>query len=656
MNENLKYINETLSDKEIKSLDRYVSESEILKSLKDMKNNKSPGEDGLTKEFYLHFFDDLKGLLCEVINTSLIRAELPQSQKNALIRLLYKKSDHRLLKNWRPVSLLTTDYKILSKILTTRLSPYMEKLVPTEQKCGVKGRQIPDLIRNLDLICEDMEKTGGFLVCLDQEKAFDRVNHEYMYKIIEKLGITGKFLNAIRAMYTGITSQILVNGTKTDKVQIKRGIRQGCCFSMLIFILVSIPLINMLKDDKLLKGYKTKWNRPLHVQAYADDTTVLITEPRQYKKIIDIYEKHARASEAKINREKTEILKLGNVKQGDVEFQNKIKCKMKILGTFFTSDRSKIGKVNMDYILKSAGNIFTNNYLKYGNEILGKTLIVNTLVYSKMNHLMWILRDCNTEISQLIRQVTDFIIPECQDSMNISKKQEEGGTGLINLKRRIISAKLKSIINTTKNEPENDNIKYFSSTKGRNVYGNTGKPTIEKTPQIYDEVFNIFYKYAGELSKIKKPKSADIERIIFPPEKKWPYGRILDPRVPKESASSYKIIKDLVGWRPDLECFLCGQSRDNMMHVLINCKKTTKIIKLCYNYIKVIEESFDWNYINVIYMQNVKSKETRYLIQLYKYIILQWRICKIKKSNIEIEKIINMFNKRLDFYLTYINP
>ena len=84
------------------------------------------------------------------------------------------------------------------------------------------------------------------------------------------------------------------------------------------------------------------------------------------------------------------------------------------------------------------------------------------------------------------------------------------------------------------------------------MYGNIRKPKIERTPQRYDEVLNLFYKYTDELSKVKNPKSAEIEKIIYPSERKWPYGRVLDPHIPKESASSYMILKDLVGWRPDL--------------------------------------------------------------------------------------------------------
>ena len=78
--------------------------------------------------------DPLKSELCELFNNMKLSNSTPDSMKNAIVKLLFKKGDHRQLKNWRPVSLLNVDYKILSKVLTNRLSNYIGKIVPNEQK------------------------------------------------------------------------------------------------------------------------------------------------------------------------------------------------------------------------------------------------------------------------------------------------------------------------------------------------------------------------------------------------------------------------------------------------------------------------------------------------------------------------------------------
>ena len=105
---------------------------EIKKAIWGMKNKKSPGEDGLPREFYHKYFHLLKEEMLELFNNIKLDKQQPESQKNALIKLLYKKGDHRNLKNWRPVSLLNVDYKILTKILTNRLSNFLHKIVPEE--------------------------------------------------------------------------------------------------------------------------------------------------------------------------------------------------------------------------------------------------------------------------------------------------------------------------------------------------------------------------------------------------------------------------------------------------------------------------------------------------------------------------------------------
>ena len=91
-----------------------------------MKNDKSPGNDGITKEFYELFWDDIKNSLSDPINNSFSfrSGELSTSQKQAVIKLIEKKTDRRLIKNWRPISLLKIDTKLISKVTAIRLKRF----------------------------------------------------------------------------------------------------------------------------------------------------------------------------------------------------------------------------------------------------------------------------------------------------------------------------------------------------------------------------------------------------------------------------------------------------------------------------------------------------------------------------------------------------
>ena len=111
-----------LSGEQSQTCEGPISENELLKALKNMSNNKSPGNDGLTKEFNEKFWGDLKKHLCASITKAFHRGELSHSQKQAVIELIEKKDrDKKFIKNWRPISLLNIDTKVISKVLAERL-------------------------------------------------------------------------------------------------------------------------------------------------------------------------------------------------------------------------------------------------------------------------------------------------------------------------------------------------------------------------------------------------------------------------------------------------------------------------------------------------------------------------------------------------------
>ena len=168
-----------------------------------------------------------------------------------------------------------------------------------------------DVIRNLASYRDHSE--SGFFVLIGQAKAFDRVNHDYLFITMEALGFEGDFLELTKMLYNKITSQIIVNGQPTNKINIQRGVRQGCPFSMILFVLSTIPLINMIKEEKRIMGHITKRLHPVKVQSYADDTTIIINLPRELKYIMEIYDKHSAASEAAINEEKHKYFHFENI-------------------------------------------------------------------------------------------------------------------------------------------------------------------------------------------------------------------------------------------------------------------------------------------------------------------------------------------------------
>ena len=132
-----------LSTDQIILCDIELTEKDLYDSMKSMENDKSPGNDGLTKEFYVTFWDDIKATFVSSLKQAKERKELSISQRQAIIKLIEKKDrDKRYIKNWRPISLLNVDIKILSKALAKRLKEVLPCLISTQQTAYVQNRNI----------------------------------------------------------------------------------------------------------------------------------------------------------------------------------------------------------------------------------------------------------------------------------------------------------------------------------------------------------------------------------------------------------------------------------------------------------------------------------------------------------------------------------
>ena len=173
---------EKLDEIEQHMCDRLLTEHELATALKDMKNKKSPGSDGLTTEFYKLFWNDIKQFYINSINYSYQHGELTELQKQSVISLIPKSGkDTSFLENWRPISLLNVDYKITTKAIANRVKKVLPKIIHNSQTGFLKGRYIGENIRLLFELLEHAEKQHipGMIFFSDFEKAFDSIDHDF---------------------------------------------------------------------------------------------------------------------------------------------------------------------------------------------------------------------------------------------------------------------------------------------------------------------------------------------------------------------------------------------------------------------------------------------------------------------------------------------
>lgn len=155
-----------------------------------MGGTKTPGCDGLTPAFYLKFFDIFGDLLVKIYAICFKLGDMSRSHKHSFITLICKDQHNKSdMKNYRPISLLNVDRKIISTIIATHLGDTMTNVIGISQTCSIKGRSIIDnihLIRNVFNYIEQ-KNIGACFINLDQEKAFDRISWSYMYDTLNAL-------------------------------------------------------------------------------------------------------------------------------------------------------------------------------------------------------------------------------------------------------------------------------------------------------------------------------------------------------------------------------------------------------------------------------------------------------------------------------------
>ena len=185
----------SLTDVEREQCEGLFSKEELHSALQGLQTGKSPGPDGLPTEFYLFFWDSLGDSLVSVFNERFRLGILSDSQHEGLLRLIHKKDERNLAKNWRPISLLNTDYKLASKVITERLKTVMSSIVHQDQTCSVPGRSVFSNLQLVRDVLDMIDKTNetGILVTLNDEKAFDRVDHEFLMRVLSKFGFGPMF-------------------------------------------------------------------------------------------------------------------------------------------------------------------------------------------------------------------------------------------------------------------------------------------------------------------------------------------------------------------------------------------------------------------------------------------------------------------------------
>jgi exonuclease III len=252
-----KNVASTLSKSERALCDQPVSEKELKKALDMLPSGKVPGIDGLPAEFFKEFWSEIKTSFLEVLHSSFANGALPETMRTSVITLIYKKKARDDLKNYRPISLLCSDYKIIAKALAERIKVVLPTIIHRDQTGFLKDRYIGE---NITLFLDSQEylsrnQKTGFAFLADWEKAYDRIDRRFIEQCLTAFGFGPNCVLWFKVLHKDSFAQVIVNGFLTESFDVQRGVRQGCPWAPFLFLIGIEPLACALQKDQTIKGF-----------------------------------------------------------------------------------------------------------------------------------------------------------------------------------------------------------------------------------------------------------------------------------------------------------------------------------------------------------------------------------------------------------------
>ena len=510
----LKNVKTKLSKEKRTELDKPLTAKEIEEAIDKLQSGKSPGLDGFPIEFYKKYWYKIKKIFTAYVNDVKERG-LSSCKNLSVIKLIYKKTGETyLLTNYRPISLINTDVKIITKVLTERLLYVLPTIIHATQT-AVYGRKIDQnihLVRDLIEMANRDDDTAAFIF-LDQEKAFDRVNHDFLFKTMKAFGIGENFINWVRNIYSNAASIININGFFSERIPLQRGVRQGCPLSALLYVLVIEVLAIQLRLNPNIVGFKVGGEKIVSLH-YMDDTTIIIKQNRCFKEVIKELELYERATEAKVNYKKTKGLWTGSWKGRRTSPMPGIKWTsgdVRNLGIFFGNDNPAL-KTFQEIVPEFKKRL--SYWKQFSLTKIGKARVVEMFLASKLVYAIKfypIPDKFRKEIQDTIFQYVNFPLKVITiGQRELWKIKPNGGCKLVNIQTKSETSKAKWLMEIATNPEFKIHLETFSNLVGIQKGGNEGRDLIFMNRAFITRVMKVkdsFYKEALQsLSMIRRHK------------------------------------------------------------------------------------------------------------------------------------------------------
>jgi len=264
---------------------------QVKSALGKLSNKKAPGPDRIPNELLKIMKDeeDFINIYTKLLNSCLILKKVPKSWKQSWIFLVYKSKDPTDPMNYRPIALLNTSNKVFSMLMVDRFNTFLEsnKIFSDLQGGFRRNRTTFTKIWTLVQTIENalLNKKPLHVCYVDVKKAYDHVEHWGIKKVLTEYGFSQGVISLIMSICEDNTTKVITPHGLTSKINVTRGVRQGCPLSPTLFILFLDPLMLWLQESQL--GYKIN-NTPLPGGAFCDDIVLTANSNQELQQLFDI--------------------------------------------------------------------------------------------------------------------------------------------------------------------------------------------------------------------------------------------------------------------------------------------------------------------------------------------------------------------------------
>jgi len=367
------------------------TQAEIRKALRHMRNGKSPGVDQISPEMLKTDEETTVEEMKYIFDLVWEKERTPVQWSQGLICKIPKKGNLQECGNWRGVTLLPLTSKVLSKIIINRIQRGVDDKIRKEQAGFRPGRGTTEHIFVLRNILEQANEWNAtmYIHFVDFEKAFDTVHRESLWLLMKKYGIPPKLISMVRALYEGFQCAVIEDGETTEWFPVISGVKQGCCMSGFLFLLVIDWIVNKATEGNST-GIRWHFTDKLEDLEFADDIALISSKFEHIQAKTTKLEQYANRTGLKLNAHKCKLMKVNSKREerlkiigGDideVETFTYLGAEMCKDGGGAADIRKRIGLASGAFHkLRKVWN--TQNIGRKTKTTLYKTLVLSVLMY-----------------------------------------------------------------------------------------------------------------------------------------------------------------------------------------------------------------------------------------------------------------------------------